>query len=224
MKERYYFWAAAVLFAISAVLCGAFVVSGAAVLAAAGLVTLVYGYVNMRRGKKGDPSGRKGRNIAEMIVIGAVCVYILFCDLGAWSSIKEFYPFHRAYSFSEKDLWDILPESIEKDAADYRYDHMPSVMQGTGHTSIRYTGSKPYTMDREAVTAFMLCDYSESADLSKELDRDNVVIFYDRDFWKGHESTARVYVTYVSGNVNHPHSMAVIADSTSGRVEFARLG
>lgn len=164
--------------------------------------------------------------IAETIILILICTYLTMCDFGAGSGISTFYPFHRAYSASKCDIEDVLPRQLPTDVKEYSFHHMPSVMQGTGHTSVRCIFPEPYKYTGSADAVFMLSELPsyESGDITQELDKDHVCIYYDYEFWEGHQNTARVYVFGLKGNYNHPHSKAVITDTASGRTEFVRLG
>lgn len=125
---------------------------------------------------------------------------------------------------------DVLPPYAELKSevkSDYRFSYLGSVMQGTGHYTVSFTADTDYAKSVAAhfedisADTFPLDGYSEPSDLAAS---DEPVLAVDRDFWNGREQGAVVYLLSHSGNVNHPHSTAVIVNTQSGAVSFSRLG
>ncbi len=134
---------------------------------------------------------------------------------------------------SSKDFPDKLPE----DTSDYEFDYLPSMMQGTGHCSARFSSSAEvieyyeseyapqaiYTIPLSSFEHGTTVVSSVSPKAKQSIENDNSLdVWIDRDFWADTEAT--VYVLSAVHNWNHPHSSAVIISKDHTRIQFTQLG
>lgn len=181
--------------------------------------------------------------VAVSIILTVIFVTILFFQsiffLGFSSDTPWRYNFQKSYIiFRNNYEFRVAPEKLPDDISDYSMEYLPSIMQGTGHSSVRFKASqdviKAYEEEYSA-KAIYTYPYSEfeyghltvdevSPKASAKWEDDKSLdIFSDIDFWE--ESTsATVYVISAVHNWNHPHSSAVIIDSEKNMIEFAQLG
>lgn len=182
-------------------------------------------------------------HVAVNIILTVIFVTILFFQsiffLGFSSDTPWRYNFQKSYIiFRNNYEFRVAPEKLPDEMNDYRLDYMPSVLQGTGHSSVRFKASqdviKAYEEEysAKAIYTYPLSVFqdgsidveqvSPKADIGIQDDK-SLLVYRDTDFWS--ESTsATVYVTSATHNWNHPHSTAVIIDSEKNMIEFAQLG
>lgn len=189
------------------------------------------------------PAGKKpgSRRRVKIIIIAAAVIglILLFPPLELHTTSVRQYPNFKAYAERYHNIhepeW--YPDLMGDVQSDFRFDYMPSIMQGAGHWSVRFVTS-PETAARYADELgagapyeLMLSQYDDSVMVSvndlgySAPEYHNILSFYrDEDFWKGHEETARVYVLSSNLDQNHPHTSAVIVDEEAGMVEMSELG
>lgn len=174
--------------------------------------------------------------IAAALVIG---IMTSFPPITLHTTSLKLYPYFKGYAERYHNIHqpDWYPDFKGDVQSDFRFDYIPSIMQGTGHWTVRFSTS-PETAAGYAEQfggaryEFDLSQYDDSVNVSVEdlgydappEGEDIITIDFDRDFWKGHEDTARVYVIDAVLNWNHPHSSAVIVDEAAGMVELSQLG
>ena len=183
-------------------------------------------------------------HVAVNIILTVIFVTILFFQsiffLGFSSDTPWRYNFQKLYViFRNNYEFRVAPEKLPDDISDYSMEYLPSIMQGTGHSSVRFKAShdviKAYEEEYSAKAIYTYpysefeYGYSISVDevnpkaSAKWEDDKSLYIYSDSDFWS--ESTsATVYVISAVHNWNHPHSSAVIIDSEKNMIEFAQLG
>lgn len=181
--------------------------------------------------------------VAVSIILTVIFVTILFFQsiffLGFSSDTPWRYNFQKSYIiFRNNYEFRVAPEKLPDDISDYSMEYLPSIMQGTGHSSVRFKASqdviKAYEEEysAKAIYTYPLSVFqdgsidveqvSPKADIGIKDDK-SLLVYRDTDFWS--ESTsATVYVTSATHNWNHPHSTAVIIDSEKNMIEFAQLG
>ena len=182
--------------------------------------------------------------VAVSIILTVIFVTILFFQsiffLGFSSDTPWRYNFQKSYIiFRNNYEFRVAPEKLPDDISDYSMEYLPSIMQGTGHSSVRFKASqdviKAYEEEYSA-KAIYTYPYSEfeyghsiyveevspKASATWEDDK-SLDIYSDTDFW-AESTSATVYVTSAVHNWNHPHSTAVIIDSEKNMIEFAQLG
>ncbi len=182
--------------------------------------------------------------VAVSIILTVIFVTILFFQsiffLGFGSHTPWRYNFQKSYIiFRNNYEFKVAPEKLPDDISDYSMEYLPSIMQGTGHSSVRFKASQDVIKAYEeefSAKAIYTYPYSEfeygysiyveevspKASATWEDDK-SLYIYSDSDFWE--ESTsATVYVISAVHNWNHPHSSVVIIDSEKNMIEFAQLG
>ncbi|MBR1724531.1 MAG: hypothetical protein IJ723_05885 [Ruminococcus sp.] len=186
-----------------------------------------------------QPAKKKRKGLKTIIIVVAVVVglIILFPPLMLHTTVLQLYPACRVITNMHQNLKE--PEWFGDYSGDvesvFAFDYMPSVMQGTGHYTVRFKTSpekaKEYA-DRFAAQAqyeFMLSEYGDGIDV-RDLGYDatesncTLTIFYDKEFWQKNRQTTKVYVSSASLDWNHPHSSAVLIDEEAGMVELSQLG
>ncbi len=187
--------------------------------------------------------GAEKNHIAVSITSGVIIIpMILFMSiffLGFSSDTPWKYNFQKLYViFRNNYEFKVAPEKLPDDISDYSMEYLPSIMQGTGHSSVRFKAShdviKAYEEEysAKAIYTYPLSVFqdgsidveqvSPKADIGIKDDK-SLLVYKDTDFWS--ESTsATVYVISAVHNWNHPHSTAVIIDSEKNMIEFAQLG
>lgn len=129
-----------------------------------------------------------------------------------------------------------FPDTLPEDIGDYKFEYTPSIMQGNGHCSVRFTASEDSVRAFEneyapsAIYALPLSQFDESGNTKVEKKHSDAVVpygednhlsvFIDQDFWGGTEAT--VYVLSAVLNWNHPHSNAVIISSDHSKIQFSQ--
>lgn len=181
--------------------------------------------------------------VAVSIILTVIFVTILFFQsiffLGFSSDTPWRYNFQKSYIiFRNNYEFRVAPEKLPDDISDYSMEYLPSIMQGTGHSSVRFKASqdviKAYEEEysAKAIYTYPLSVFqdgsidveqvSPKADIGMTDDK-SLLVYRDTDFWS--ESTsATVYVISATHNWNHPHSTAVIIDNEKNMIEFAQLG
>lgn len=180
--------------------------------------------------------------VAVSIVLTVKFVTILFFQsiffLGFSSDTPWRYNFQKSYIiFRNNYEFKVAPEKLPDDISDYSMEYQPSIMQGTGHSSVRFKASqdviKAYEEEYSAKAIYtypysefeyghLTVDEVSPKAVSKYEDR-GLDIYSDTDFW-AESTSATVYVTSATHYWNHPHSTAVIIDSEKNMIEFAQLG
>lgn len=135
---------------------------------------------------------------------------------------------------SSKDFPDKLPE----DTSDYEFDYLPSMMQGTGHCSARFSSSAEvieyYESEyaSQAIYTIPLSDFKDSyiyyvKDISPKAEQgldeypnNTLHIYYDNKFWN--DTDATVYVISAVHDFNHPSSYSVIISQDHTKIQFAK--
>ena len=177
-----------------------------------------------------------------IVILFAISVHFSMPPLMMSSSMIWQYPFQKAfvgiYQNIEEPEW--FPDFAEVVEEEYYFDYLPSIMQGTGHCSVRFITdtecAKKYASqyEEQAVYKIPLREYSDgywmlsSESTTEEVYDDNRLTFYlDEEFWAGcwnDESTATIYVLETNLDWNHPHSSVVIIDTVKGKVQFVQEG
>lgn len=189
--------------------------------------------------KKGAEENHFFKSIKWCVIVIPVIAYSSLFAPGIKSKSAWKYDFQRKYiEFYNHNALANMPDEFPDEMTDYRLDYMPSVLQGTGHSSVRFKASqdviKAYEEEysAKAIYTYPLSVFqdgsidveqiSPKADIGIQDDK-SLLVYRDTDFWS--ESTsATVYVTSATHNWNHPHSTAVIIDSEKNMIEFAQLG
>ena len=144
----------------------------------------------------------------------------------------------RVYGYAPE--W--FPEIAGDVQSDFRFEHLATVMQGTGHESLRFVTSPERAAALEAQYAAQ-AKYQTVLPADRfgyvEIPEESCAAFasegwdgsgdfwYDSDFWYpdgNADPDAAVYYLDARGNWNHPASSVVIIDSRTGAVEFSQLG
>ena len=157
------------------------------------------------------------------------------------------YPFQKVYLDFYQNIgvpnW--FPDFRDDVRSNYRMNYLASILQGTGHFSVRfmttperaaelaeqyaaqakYTAAMPETTDTAPIgdltvpenerIPFALSEWDGTADY-----------YCDRDFWYPDGQClpeAKIYILDARGNRNHPASSAVII-SSSGAVQLSQYG
>lgn len=182
-------------------------------------------------------------HVAVNIILTVIFVTILFFQsiffLGFSSDTPWKYNFQKSYIiFRNNYEFRVAPEKLPDDISDYSMEYLPSIMQGTGHSSVRFKASqdviKAYEEEysAKAIYTYPLSVFDEGHITVEKVspkaaigmtDDKSLFIYRDTDFW-AESTSATVYVTSATHNWNHPHSTAVIIYSEKNMIEFAQLG
>ena len=195
-----------------------FILTGASTACVMAVIGVLWTLYMRSQRKKGVADWQE--NTKRIIIFTLVSFLInLFPPMSAGSTGKWRYPLIRRYidCYNTVNMPSRLPDSIPDDAAEYRLEFLPSIMQGNGHFSVRYVCGND-SLDgfaescrRDAIYTLTLADAEND---SKAAD-----IRYDRDFWAGHEESAVIYI--FSGNFEHHyHVDCVIVDEENRAVQY----
>lgn len=127
------------------------------------------------------------------------------------------YPIALSYSNDFKSVDSILPEELPESARDVRFEFMPTILQGGGHTAVGFTADEDYVKDLEdklktqAIHTGTFNEYGGLILTNMEEDSDKGVYLWEGNIHEEHPD-AKVYVTYSNYNWNHPHSKAIFID------------
>lgn len=190
----------------------------------AAIIIGIISVTGLQKDKKA-PSEKKDI-ILRVISVWIVLMFIFSTPpLGLSSRFLWQYPFQKSlvgmYSNVKEPEW--FPDFREDVLGEYRFDYLPSIMQGTGHFSVRFRTSprraaeyaEIYSRQAKWTIAFDNAIYSEPRDECPDF-------FSDRDFWG--DSSAKVYILDGVADWNHPHSSAVIIDTNTGKIQLSQLG
>lgn len=133
-----------------------------------------------------------------------------------------------------------LPETLPEDIGDYKFEHKPTIMQGQGHCSIRYTApadtirafeeqyapSAIYTMplsrfDNDGFYSGIFIEKVSPEATVGYTGESYLGVYIDNDFWKD-TPDATVYVLSAVHDWNHPHSKIVIISSDHSKIQFSQ--
>ncbi|MBR4201763.1 MAG: hypothetical protein IKQ91_10960 [Oscillospiraceae bacterium] len=185
------------------------------------------------------------------VILAAILIFFLPAPIALHSTMAWRYPFQRAYLNCYQNIqepaW--FPEFRGDIVSDYTMDYLASIMQGTGHFSVRYmttperaaelekqfaaqsiySEALPETADNTSF--FRLLVPEKQWDSFSVPDADmwdgSVEIYFDRDFFcpaEQAQSGVMVYVLDAKCNWNHPASSVVIINSKTGAVQFSQFG
>ena len=184
-----------------------------------------------------------GYNIAAVFL---ACPGLVFTTIpsGISSGSLWRYPFQRWYIGMFRNIRE--PEGFPDFTADvqggYRFEYLPTIMQGTGHYSVTFRT----TPERAAEYAAMYAPqavYTLNLSENEEPVSDGYFRWTDKEFKPANAGqdgsldvylssavknadpeTTAVYVLETNHNRNHPHSLAVITDTGTGLIQLSKLG
>ena len=206
-----------------------------AIFMAAFIVSVLAALYRRKHGKKETIV----KIVSDIIVIVGIALFLLSMPPMTMSS-----PLLWQYPFQKKlmDMYhnvkepDFVPDFRGAVKGDYYFDYLPSMLQGAGYYSVRFTADTAQAQEYErmfsarAVHTFDFDDeahdyygnyFSRNVQLG-ENDVGSVDVYIDREFFSS--GNARIYVIETNYNWNHPHTSAVIIDSAVGKVQFSRNG
>ncbi len=182
-----------------------------------------------------------------LILLTPLCIcgcMMLFAPIYKESRQLWRYPFQRKLHsiYNSTPKW--LPDFSGDVQSDYVFDTIPSIMQGSGHYSVRFVTTPERAAEIEkqfAEQAQFIADLPDSRSgminvpesewkniPDKKADWDGIAHFYcDEAFWypdgKPSEGTKICFLD-LHGNWNHPGSAVVIVNSRTGAVEYSQFG
>lgn len=138
------------------------------------------------------------------------------------------YPIQRGYIglYSNIREPEAFPDFIADVESGYRFDYMPSILQGAGHYSVCFVTSPEKAAgyaerySEAAQYVIPLEDYDGRYTISST---EEIVVYTDREFWS-EPSGAQIYVCETNLSFNHPHTFAVIVDVDRGMVQLSQEG
>ena len=181
--------------------------------------------VRLNKDKKAPP---KKKDIALRVISAAIVLMLIFSvpPLGLSSRMLWQYPFQKGFVGMYQNIrepeW--FPDFRDDVLADHRFDYLPSILQGTGHFSVRFVTSPERAAEyaqefsQQAMWTISYEDISFTAPQDEYPD-----IFADRDFWEN-APDAEVYILDGAVDWDHPHSSAVIIDVQTGKIQLSQLG
>lgn len=155
-------------------------------------------------------------------ILGGAAVFLFLTPpLELHSSQKWQYPFQRRfiglYPNVKEPAW--FPDFRKDVQRDYRFEYVPSIMQGTGHFTVHFVTSP----ERAAEYAVQFSAQTDETYLLAECDLDGNALYADTGFFAD-APDAVIYVLESNHYFNHPHSSTVVVDTASGKVELTKYG
>ena len=193
---------------------------------------------NIREGRKAGSPGAAG--IVTLILFNFAAVlftgFLLFPPIYISSHLKWKYPFQKSYIGLYQNIQepDWFPDFMGDVREDYRFEYMPSILQGDGHYSVRFVTDRE-TAEKYAAkfaetavyTVRLGAAYSDGSFLveneTPETYDDYLEIQKDDGFWIGASPLATAYVLNAYCNWNHPSASAVIVDPVTGKIELSMM-
>lgn len=151
------------------------------------------------------------------------------------AEIKPLYPLQLKYyksTYSQSDALDFFPDKIPENVGDYKLEHVPTVMQGAGHTSLIFTSDSETikecirAAEQDAILIFTLSEQDQYKDEFKKLSGNEYALLYiyTDEAMKQNSENVTVYLLYSNFDFNHPHTSAVLVDEENFTVQFSRVG
>ncbi len=151
------------------------------------------------------------------------------------AEIKLLYPLQLKYyksTYSQSDALDFFPDKIPENVGDYKLEHVPTVMQGAGHTSLMFTSDSETIQEcireakQDAILIFTLSEQDQYEDKFKKSSGSEYAFlyFYTDEAMKQNSENVTVYLLYSNFDFNHPHTSAVLVDEENCTVQFSRVG
>ena len=110
--------------------------------------------------------------------------------------------------------------------SDYRFEYLPSILQGAGHYSVCFVTSPEKASEyaeRFSETAQYVISLDGYDGRYSVSDSEEIVAYIDRKFWSV-PSGAQIYVCETNLSFNHPHTFAVIVDKDRGMIQLSQEG
>ncbi len=138
------------------------------------------------------------------------------------------YPIQRGYIglYSNIREPEAFPDFRPDVESGYRFDYMPSILQGAGHYSVCFMTSPEKAAgyaERYSQTAQYIIPLEEYDGRYTISDMEAIVVYADNEFWS-EPSGAEIYVCETNLSFNHPHTFAVIVDVDRGMVQLSQEG
>lgn len=158
--------------------------------------------------------------IAEAFIIGTLP---FLSSSSLWR-----YPIQRGYIglYSNTGEPEAFPDFIADVESGYRFDYMPSILQGAGHYSVCFVTSPEKAAgyaERYSQTAQFVIPLEDYNDRYTISDTEEIVVYVDNEF-RAEPSGAQIYVCETNLSFNHPHTFAVIVDVDKGMVQLSQEG
>ena len=175
-----------------------FVLTCAVTFLMAGLFAMIFGIIRVVRIRKKRP---QGPGVGQFIAVFIVAA--LFMNIGcplvspfAWQ-FKADRIYTGRYSPHRDGFIEELPDGVK----DYKYEFMPSIMQGSGFTFVEFTAPAGYADELRA---------KFEADGVKTVTED-ISYYMPREVREAHPD-ATVYELYYNDYPHKPHSLVVLID------------
>ena len=177
--------------------------------------------------------------LAETVIMAMIAMFlVLWAPFMVHTRFAYRYPFQKAYItiFNGKETFQYLPDSLPKGIKGYRLDYLPSILQGTGYTTVSFEAPEDviesYTKEYSE-NAVYTCRLSELAggSIIQENGNDkgaagiNAEVYIDDKFRAKCSDEAMVYIMYMrKDSLRSSYTSAVIIDSENQLVEFTKIG
>ena len=138
------------------------------------------------------------------------------------------YPIQRGYIglYSNIREMEAFPDFIADVESGYRFDYMPSILQGTWHYSMCFVTSPEKAAEyaeRYSQTAQYVIPLEEYDGRYTISDTEEITAYIDKEF-RAEPSGAQIYVCETNLSFNHPHTFAVIVDVDRGMIQLSQAG
>ncbi|MGN1100681.1 MAG: hypothetical protein ACI4RG_00710 [Huintestinicola sp.] len=138
------------------------------------------------------------------------------------------YPIQRGYIGLYRNIREpeAFPDFRPDVESGYRFEYLPSILQGAGHYSVCFVTSPEKAAEyaeRFSETAQYIIPLEEYDGRYSVSDTEEIAAYIDREFWS-EPSGAQIYVCETNLNFNHPHTFAVIVDKDRGMIQLSQEG
>lgn len=223
------FWAV-MLFLGAALIVSTGSSKGIAVL----IVTGIWGCILLRKRRSAESWQENTKRIIIFILICALMQLTSPLHVSRYGKWR--YPIVRKYLefYHAAVMPSYIPDKIPDGAEDYMIGYVPTILQGNGHFTLHYRGDlsdiEESLMQRDSfMMSIPLLEYIKADgsyklpgyDSSDAYNDGTLYVYYDREFWAGHEQDAKILVISGSFNSHRPHSNCILIDRDSDMIEFS---
>ncbi len=159
--------------------------------------------------------------VCSIVMLTVFCFNALFWGsfhMPVTTRTKWQYPIAIRYTYEGRPPFEFFPEELPSSAKNIRYEFLPTILQGEGHVTLRFTADEDYIDDlKEKLKdeAMYITDSEGLAEINSRLENGKTIQFYGIDdgdrFFEEHPD-AEIYILYTNYDWNHPRSRAVFID------------
>ncbi|MBO4637678.1 MAG: hypothetical protein J5685_11090 [Clostridiales bacterium] len=185
----------------------AFLLVFASTFGALALLFLLWGGIRYLFAKKGKyPKLLTEQTILSTIITILLSLYIGLSSAFIISPLKYQYPLQIRYESHFNHPGEQFPAKLPKGASDYRFEAVPTILQGQGYVVVSFHAPSDFiSSERARFCSSAIRTFKLGERYNNEVDLPYSEVFEEHP-------DADVYVVQAAIDQNHPHSEAVIID------------